>query len=843
MSPLAVSPKNVGIVDIRQNDVEYSLVNEIRRGINPPDGTRRSLPTMLLYDTEGLKLFEKITYLDEYYLTNAEIEVLETHSRGLVERIPSNAQLLELGSGNLRKIEILLQEFERVGKRVDYYALDLSLSELQRTFSNVCLESYKHVGFHGLHGTYDDAISWLGNSENRQRPTVVLSLGSSLGNFSPSDAAEFLARYSRLLDPSDMMVVGLDACEDSVKVYNAYNDSEGITQKFYQNGLAHANTIFGYEAFKPNEWEVVTKYDAVQGTHQAFYASKKDVTIDHVVIPKGEKLIFEEAFKYGATARKNLWRDAGFIEAAEFGNSSEEYHIHLLYPAALDFPTSPSEYAAHPIPSLKEFQSMWTAWDIVTKAMVSQEELLSKPIKLRNALIFYLGHIPTFSDIHLTRASGGKPTEPKSYQQIFERGIDPDVDDPEKCHSHSEIPNEWPLRSEILGYEERVRNRVRSILETPDLSQDQNLGEAIWIGFEHEAMHLETFLYMLIQSEKILPPPGVPVPDFEKLFHDARQKEKANEWFTIPEQTLSIGLDCPSDSLPETSFGWDNEKPTRNISVQAFEAQGRPITNGEFAEYLQANGIRRGPASWVQMNPETNKATVSEVSRCGCHTTKDFLANFAVRTVFGPVPLSLAQDWPVLASYDELAQYAKWTNCRLPTFAEVKSIYAHSARLKKTIQDGDLNGSGSHETNGEHDKPGENEDLKSPAKTHANGNQPVLPPIASSSPVFMDLSDCNVGFKHWHPTPVIQNGDKLTGQGEFGGVWEWTSTPLAKHDGFEAMETYPGYTSDFFDGKHNITLGGSWATHPRIAGRTTFINWYQRNYPYTWAGARLVRDL
>jgi len=100
-----------------------------------------------------------------------------------------------------------------------------------------------------------------------------------------------------------------------------------------------------------------------------------------------------------------------------------------------------------------------------------------------------------------------------------------------------------------------------------------------------------------------------------------------------------------------------------------------------------------------------------------------------------------------------------------------------------------------------------------------------------------------VGFKHWHPVPVTQNGDKLSGQGELGGVWEWTSSELEKHAGFEPMELYPGYTADFFDGKHNVVLGGSWATHPRIAGRKSFVNWYQRNYPYVWAGARLVRDL
>lgn len=108
--------------------------------------------------------------------------------------------------------------------------------------------------------------------------------------------------------------------------------------------------------------------------------------------------------------------------------------------------------------------------------------------------------------------------------------------------------------------------------------------------------------------------------------------------------------------------------------------------------------------------------------------------------------------------------------------------------------------------------------------------------------LYADLSGTNTGFSHWHPQPVSHLGSSLCGQGAMGGVWEWTSSPLTKHEGFEPMALYPAYTSDFFDGKHNVVLGGSWATHPRIAGRKSFVNWYQRNYLYAWAGARLVRD-
>jgi formylglycine-generating enzyme required for sulfatase activity len=67
--------------------------------------------------------------------------------------------------------------------------------------------------------------------------------------------------------------------------------------------------------------------------------------------------------------------------------------------------------------------------------------------------------------------------------------------------------------------------------------------------------------------------------------------------------------------------------------------------------------------------------------------------------------------------------------------------------------------------------------------------------------LFANLEGANVGFKHWHPVPVTAHGDKLAGQGEFGGAWEWTSTVLEKHEGFEPMKLYPGYT-----GKHKSII-------------------------------------
>lgn len=208
---------------------------------------------------------------------------------------------------------------------MDYYALDLSLEELQRTFSEVSTSTYTHVRFHGLHGTYDDGLTWLKNPENRKQSLCILSLGSSVGNFTRDDAAGFLRGFAELLGPSDSMLIGLDACKDPAKVYRAYNDRKGTTHKFYVNGLVHANVVLGADAFKPDQWQVVTVYDEEGGRHRAFYSPTQDVSINGIKLHKGEKFLFEESYKYSTEESEQLWRNAGLIPVAAFGNSSDQY--------------------------------------------------------------------------------------------------------------------------------------------------------------------------------------------------------------------------------------------------------------------------------------------------------------------------------------------------------------------------------------------------------------------------------------------------------------------------------------------------------------------------------------
>ncbi|KAG8427313.1 hypothetical protein J3459_006782 [Metarhizium acridum] len=120
-------------------------------------------------------------------------------------------------------------------------------------------------------------------------------------------------------------------------------------------------------------------------------------------------------------------------------------------------------------------------------------------------------------------------------------------------------------------------------------------------------------------------------------------------------------MNDPESGTDNVHFGWDNEKPERKVQVHAFQARGRPITNEEYAQYLYTTNTAKVPASW-----SSNSLTNGTHKPNGANGTNgykaiptalpdSFLSDKSVRTVYGLVPLKYALDWPVFASYDELA--------------------------------------------------------------------------------------------------------------------------------------------------------------------------------------------
>lgn len=228
-------------------------------------------------------------------------------------------------NSNLRKVDILLKAIDRQGKAVEYYALDLSLRELERTLAAVPKGWYNNVQCYGLHGTYDDGLEWLKGPATRGKPKMIMSLGSSVGNFSRPEAASFLKGFADTMIPEDSLIVAVDGTKDASKVYHAYNDREGTTHRFIANGLKHANEMLGRQVFNLNDWKVIGEFNEAAGRHQAFVSPVMDKDVEGILVKKDEKVRIEESHKYSDAEVEELWRAAGVVEQARWINQSEAY--------------------------------------------------------------------------------------------------------------------------------------------------------------------------------------------------------------------------------------------------------------------------------------------------------------------------------------------------------------------------------------------------------------------------------------------------------------------------------------------------------------------------------------
>ncbi|EXK29052.1 hypothetical protein FOMG_14890 [Fusarium oxysporum f. sp. melonis 26406] len=341
--------------------------------------------------------------------------------------------------------------------------------------------------------------------------------------------------------------------------------------------------------------------------------------------------------------------------------------------------------------------------------MIPPDALMEQPIPLRNPLLSYLGHMPTFEDIHLTRATNSKPTEPAYYHQIFERGIDPDVDNPSKFHDHSELPDVFLCLEDILQYREHVKARIMALYESEKPYTDRCIGRALWIARLCKARKRS---YFTTPSKSM----------------DRRAQADFNIGYHDPE----------SDDGPNRFFAWDNEREPYEITVPPIKI----------------------PATWSK----TRDARSDEE-----YTT--FVARHSIKTVWGPVPLSQALDWPVVASFDEVERYAQRAGACSPTLHELRSIHEHVERRRKAL------------------------DSKVNHQFHTD-------PKA----IFVDLSDMNSGFQNFHPMGITHKDD-LCGLGDTGGAADSTRTLFAPQPGFKPMDVYPGYSADFMD---QTASGRSW---------------------------------
>jgi ergothioneine biosynthesis protein EgtB len=414
---------------------------------------------------------------------------------------------------------------------------------------------------------------------------------------------------------------------------------------------------------------------------------------------------------------------------------------------------------------------------------------LAQPIALRHPFIFYLGHLPAFAWNHVGGELLGRPTFNAGFDDLFSRGIDPDVDDPSRCHDHPDVPSAWPSVPEVLAYRDHVRaallNAGAAVAERTTTHVMAREGRVFAMVAEHELMHQETLLYMMqrLPMEQKVKPSWVPA----LMTGPGRPADRVD----VPAGHAVLGA-----RFDELRFGWDNEFSALDAPVPAFRIDGTPVTNAQFLAFVEDGGYRR-PELWA--DEDRVWLGHAAIEHPVVWELED--GRWLYRTLFERVPLESVGDWPVYVSLAEARAFAVWRGERLATEAEwQRAAYGAPDETARRWPWGDT----------------------PPTERHGN-----------------------FGFRRWAPTPVgtLPEGASAWGvQNLIGDGWEWTNTVFAGLPGFSTyIPGYAGYSADFFDGKHYVLKGGSWATADDLI-RPSFRNWFQAHYPYVFAKFRCVVD-
>ncbi len=226
-----VAPARIGRIS-EPLDHRTMLADDVRRGLA---STQKALPPKYFYDARGSELFDHITRLESYYLTDSELEILSTGASRIME-VAHPRELIELGSGSSRKTDTLLRAMGELDPSARYIPLDISedavraaVERLREDFAWLRVDGYVADFIHDLHLV------------PRTGPRLVAFLGSTIGNFPPRERERLLGEISRMLDPGDHLLLGVDLEKDWEILSEAYDEPEGVTAAFNRNVLGVVN--------------------------------------------------------------------------------------------------------------------------------------------------------------------------------------------------------------------------------------------------------------------------------------------------------------------------------------------------------------------------------------------------------------------------------------------------------------------------------------------------------------------------------------------------------------------------------------------------------------------------
>src|SRR6266487_2460043 len=270
----------------------------------------RALPCKYFYDERGAALFQKICELPEYYITRTEIDILDRNRRAIASHLGPNIGLIGLGTGAGTKTRILIEALKNPAV---YIPVDISEKQLRESTA-LFQKIFPNLEILPVCADYLQPVT-LPSPRNKAARNVVYFPGSTIGNFEPNEAVEFLRRVANVSQRDGGLLIGADLKKDQHLLEAAYNDSAGVTAQFNLNLLDRLNRELGAD-FDLDQWRHRAIYNSSAGRIEMYLISEIDqfVHLDEYKFHfrRGEKIITEFSYKYAPEEFAALAGKAGF---------------------------------------------------------------------------------------------------------------------------------------------------------------------------------------------------------------------------------------------------------------------------------------------------------------------------------------------------------------------------------------------------------------------------------------------------------------------------------------------------------------------------------------------------
>ncbi len=304
------------------------LLEDVLAGLALP---KKSIPPKYFYDEQGCRLFEAICELPEYYLTRTETAILRGNIAEIAQFVGPEAQLIEFGCGVQAKTRILIQALQTQL----YVPIDIAIDTL-RTSSNELARRFPFLNIVGICADHTRPLALPEFVGVPIRKKAVFFPGSTIGNFTPSEALAFLRQARKMAGAGGVLLIGVDLKKDKTTLDAAYSDGKGVTAQFNLNLLRRINRELAAD-FQLNRFRHKAFYDPVLGRIEmhleSLYSQFVHVAGRRFDFAPGETIHTEISCKYSITEFQELGKRAGFTPEKVWTDPEQLFSVHGMVAA------------------------------------------------------------------------------------------------------------------------------------------------------------------------------------------------------------------------------------------------------------------------------------------------------------------------------------------------------------------------------------------------------------------------------------------------------------------------------------------------------------------------------